>query len=74
MKIGEMLEQARLEKGYSPDEVAAGLGITRRHWDRIVKGESSNIRLDTASRVKAFLGVSLDALMETEEAAFFAVP
>ncbi len=67
MKIGEMLEEARVQLGLTPDQAAQKLGIGRRHWDRIVKGSSANITLRVAARAKVELGVSLDALAQSED-------
>lgn len=67
MKIGEMLEQARVERGMTAAQAAAALRIQQKHWYRIVNGESYNLTMRVAARAKTELGVSLEQLAASDE-------
>jgi transcriptional regulator with XRE-family HTH domain len=67
MNLGELLETRRKELNLTPDQVAARLEISRRHWDRLVHGDSVNIRVQTKRRMKTELGLSGTQIEEAQE-------
>ena len=67
MNLGKMLETKRVVLGITPAQAAAAVGISRRQWDRLVKGDSPDLRMATAKRLSTALGLSVKALSEADE-------
>ena len=67
MNLGKMLETKRVVLGITPAQAAAAVGISRRQWDRLVKGDSPDLRMATAKRLSVALGLSVEALSEADE-------
>lgn len=58
------LKQARKTKGFSASRLDLEAGLTRGHTWQIETGRKPNIELETASKLAAALGVSLDWLVQ----------
>ena len=67
MNLGIMLDKHRKRLGMSPEQVAGTVGISRRQWDRLVKGTSSDLRMATAVRLSIALGISVESLAHADE-------
>ena len=67
MNLGKMLDDARINLGKTPAQTAAAVGISRRQWDRLVRGDSPDLRMATAKRLSVALGLSVKALSEADE-------
>ena len=67
MNLGKMLEEARIKIKATPAQTAAAVGISRRQWDRLVKGDSPDLRMATAKRLSVVLGIDVKALSEADE-------
>ncbi len=52
----EIFQRVVYENGLNVDEVAAVLGVDRERARRLVKGQQSNVLLDTVERLIAGLG------------------
>ena len=67
MNLGKIIETKRVTLGITPAQAAAAVGISRRQWDRLVKGDSPDLRMATAKRLSVALGLSVKALSEADE-------
>ena len=67
MNLGKILETKRVVLGITPAQAAAAVGISRRQWDRLVKGDSPDLRMATAKRLSVALGLSVEDLSEADE-------
>ncbi len=64
--LGERIQKLRQEHGYSQEELAAHLGVSRQAIGQIEKGERSIDALELASLAKA-LAVSVDWIVQEEK-------
>lgn len=64
--LGERIQKLRLEHGYSQEELATHLGVSRQAIGQIEKGERSIDALELASLAKA-LAVSVDWIVQPEK-------
>lgn len=60
LRVGERLRAFRLGKGLSPEEVAAGTGLSRAAIYRYEAGQP--IRVDALGKIADFLGISVASL------------
>ena len=67
MNLGKILETKRVALGITAAQAATAVGISRRQWDRLVRGDSPDLRMATAKRLSAALGLSVEALSEADE-------
>ena len=67
MNLGKILETKRVALGITAAQAATAVGISRRQWDRLVKGDSPDLRMATAKRLSVALGLSVKALSEADE-------
>ena len=67
MNLGIIIETGRVTLGITPAQAAAAVGISRRQWDRLVKGDSPDLRMATAKRLCTALKISITALSEADE-------
>ena len=67
MKLGLYLDDKRRALDLSAEQIAAKVGITRRQWDRLVKGASVDMRFTTALRISDALEVSVTSLARADE-------
>ena len=67
MKLGLYLDNKRKSLDLSAEQVATSARITRRQWDRLVKGESVDMRFTTALRISDALMVSVNSLARADE-------
>ena len=63
-KIDELLAQ----KGISGGKMSADLGMSRSFMTELRKGRAKSVKLETAQRIAAYLGVSVAYLMDEETA------
>jgi transcriptional regulator with XRE-family HTH domain len=64
--LGERIQKLRQEHGYSQEELAAQLGLSRQAIGQMEKGERSIDALELAALAKAF-GVSADWIIQPEK-------
>lgn len=64
-KIDELLAK----KGISGAKLSADLGMSRSFMTELRKGRAKSIKLETAQKIAAYLGVSVEYLMEDGDAA-----
>ena len=67
MNLGKILETKRVTLGITAAQAAAAVGISRRQWDRLVKGDSPDLRMATAKRLSVALDIDVKALSDADE-------
>jgi transcriptional regulator with XRE-family HTH domain len=61
--LGDAIRAARLERGYTQEAFAAGVGIDRAYYGAVERGEF-NLTLQTLLRIAAGLNVTAAQLLE----------
>lgn len=59
LNLGDEFRDKRVAIGMSQQQVAAAAGISRLSYLRIERGRMQNLRIVTASRIAALLGLDL---------------
>ncbi len=65
-KIGRLIRQLRLEKGYSQEEFAALCKLHRTYLGALERGEK-NMTIATAEKITQMLGISLSTFFSKLE-------
>ncbi len=67
--ITKKIDELLAKKGISGAKLSADLGMSRSFMTELRKGRAKSIKLETAQKIAAYLGVSVEYLMEDEDAA-----
>ena len=62
----EHIQQLCLQKNIRPGKLCADLGLSRSLMTDLKMGRKKSIRTETAQKVAAYLGVSLEQLMDPQ--------
>jgi len=67
--ITKKIDELLAKKGISGAKLSTDLGMSRSFMTELRKGRAKSIKLETAQKIAAYLGVSVEYLMEDEDAA-----
>ena len=63
MEIKDLIKQRRLEKGYSLEDVAKRVGVSRQTVQKWETGKIENMRRSSVAALSSALGIPIEALM-----------